>query len=57
MLNYEFVRVETMRSSGQLANMLEESKRGVPMGVHVYLKNGTNAVRSAGPSWLLVDGG
>ena len=44
LLNYEFVRCETIQSSGQLANMLEEGKRGVRVGVHVYLKNATEDV-------------
>ena len=39
MFNYEYVRAEELASSGQLPNMLEESTRGVPMGVHTYLKN------------------
>ena len=30
---------EELASSGQLANMLEESKRRVPMGFHTYLKS------------------
>ena len=38
MFNYEFMRAEQVASSGQLPNMLEESKRQVPMGVHTYLK-------------------
>jgi hypothetical protein len=39
--NYEFMRAEQMASSGQLSNMLEESRLGVPAGVHTYLKNNT----------------
>lgn len=39
--NYEFMRAEQMASSGQLANMLEESRLGIPAGVHTYLKNST----------------
>lgn len=38
MFNYEGVRAETLASSGQLANLVEESKRAVPMGVHTYMK-------------------
>jgi len=38
-LNYEYVRAEEMASSGQLANMLEESKLKVPVCVHTYLQS------------------
>ena len=37
--NYERVRAEALASSGQLANMLEESRRRVPVGFHVYLRD------------------
>jgi len=40
-INYEFMRAEQMASSGQLGNMLEESSRGIPAGVHTYLHNAT----------------
>lgn len=39
--NYEFMRAEQMASSGQLANMLQESEMGIPAGVHTYLNNMT----------------
>jgi hypothetical protein len=38
---YEFVRAESALSSGLLPNMLEESRRGVPVGAHTYFKNAT----------------
>ena len=38
-LNYEFFRAEETASSGQLPNMLEESKRRVPVNLHTYLKS------------------
>ncbi len=39
MLNYEFMRAESIASSGTLANMLRESRLAVPMGVHTYYKS------------------
>lgn len=39
LLNYEGVRAEAMHSSGDLANMLEEARRDVPVGVHTYLRS------------------
>jgi len=38
-LNYEFMRAEELASSGQLANMLEESRRRVPVNMHTYLSS------------------
>jgi len=54
MFNYEFMRAEQMQSSGQLANMLEESLRGVPAGVHTYLKNSTENPTAHIAAFLLV---
>jgi len=41
MTNYEFMRAETLASSGQLANMLQEGASGVAAGVHTYYTNAT----------------
>jgi hypothetical protein len=51
MFNYEFMRAEQVASSGQLPNLLEESSRGVPMGVHTYLNvdKVTNATEDPTP--------
>jgi hypothetical protein len=35
-LNYEFMRAEDIAATGQLQNMLEESRLGLAAGVHVY---------------------
>ena len=35
------MRAEKLASSGQLPNMLQEARLGVPMGVHVYFNNAT----------------
>lgn len=41
MTNYEFMRAESLASSGQLANMLAEGVAGVAAGVHTYYNNAT----------------
>ena len=38
-LNYEFMRAEGLAATGQLQNMLEESKLGLAAGVHVYYQH------------------
>jgi hypothetical protein len=38
-LNYEFMRAEGLASTGQLQNMLEESRLGLSAGVHVYYQH------------------
>ena len=35
-INYEFMRAELLASTGQLQNLLRESKLGLAAGVHVY---------------------
>lgn len=47
-LNYEFMRAEGLASSGQLQNMLEESKLGLAAGVHVYYQH-TNKTDPSSP--------
>ena len=51
MFNYEFMRAEQLASSGQLPNMLQESKLKVPMGVHTYLNvdKATKAIEDPRP--------
>ena len=51
-LNYEFMRAELLESSGQLANMLAESRLGLAAGVHTYLnfnKTGKGEVEDPTP--------
>lgn len=54
MINYEFFRVESLASSGSLANLIEESRRDVSVGVHVYLKNATEDVTPHLAAFLVV---
>jgi hypothetical protein len=47
-LNYEFMRAEGLSSTGQLENMLTESKLGLAAGVHVYYQH-TNTTDPTSP--------
>ena len=49
-----FFRVESLASSGSLANLIEESRRDVSVGVHVYLKNATEDVTPHLAAFLVV---
>ena len=53
LFNYEFVRAEQLSSSGQLPNLLQESKLGVPMGVHTYLNSATEDPTPHAAAFLL----